>query len=195
MRYISDYDLKLYQNDGVVRHAFKNGVLDLGTSTIDATLDTTDLGIGLQRPYTEDLNGTATVLIQLVGQGDLTEANGKRLFYEAPLLTEGDIATAGDNLWYQVIDGVIVYDSHTFYPGDKFQYKDAALLATLLTTDILSITLPPVPEGVDRNGEFFKQHLLHGDEPKEYFVLNKAGFIPRDGLDTATLEEGYNYIR
>lgn len=195
-RYISQYDmLKLYQNDGAVRHTFKDGVLDLGTADIDATLSTTAPEGSLQRPFKND--ALATSDLKKVGLGDLTTSPQEiRNFYAAELMTDGDLATAGDGLYYKVIDGVIVYDNKHYYPGDVFRYVDETLLATLTTLDVLSPAVPPPGEPIDRDARFKDVHLNQGDEPLDYYIQNEAGFLPRNSVATADIEtEGFGYIR
>ena len=193
MRYISKYDAKLYTNDGEVKYRFKDGVLDLGTNVIDTTLDTTDPGPALQRPYEFDLAGTQTVAIELCGQGDLISYAGEeRIFYEAPILDTTDDLTIGQ--YYQLQDGAFEYGGHKYYPGETFQVLTTDIF-TVLASSTYSLTFPPGPEVIDMKGQFHDKHLLWGDEPKDYWVLNEAGYEPRNDLATADLPEGYNYTR
>jgi len=205
MRYISQYDTTILQNNTVeaVYRFGPRGILIVGDATcgvgaanvIDADLKST-AGDQLQRVYETDLSGALTNCLEMCGLGTLNKtAKGGALnvlncgyrgrFFEAPILTGTESVPNVAGIYYEVLTGTVTYNSVSYSVGEQFVVVSGETATS--GTGTFALTIPPaLTKKCDPfyAEEFKIAQLKEGDESSSYFDWNDGGFEPRDSVNS-----------
>ena len=208
MRYISKHArLALYTTEGNIAHQFNQHVLIVGDPTtdvgagnfIDPATEYWDKG-KLMEVFPDDLAGTTTAKIEMMGQGDLSDplGNAKGLrgyFFESPILTATTASVpAKKDIHYWVSKGTVTYAGITYSAGQVFK-TDGSTTATTGTGEFFIIPPRNYME-VNEPGLFEEKHLQFHDEVRAAWLPEiEGGFIPRSEFTTTDIATGFGYIR
>lgn len=196
------------------------GVLIVGLPTTDSGagnyINAADLSLdtALMKKYPTDLKGATTISIEMVGQGSLSGfdnsgaaltnlTDGYRgIFFKAPSVASGTAVTTYENVWYEVLTGLVSYGGTTYGRGEKFATADAVTATASGTRDgvttagTYALTLPPaIINGCEAfRAEHFKiKNMKKGDEATGYYDW-VDGATPKSSL-TSTDTDWFGWER